>query len=169
MADADRIVEKEIRRINDLKEALKFTLKWEGSQYTNDPNDPGGETKWGISKAAYPDEDIENLTRERALQIYQNDYWKPLGCDDLPYPYNVAVFDTAVNCGVNRARDWLAKSANMEEFMEYRHQHYITIINKNPKLMKYARGWWNRQSDLQKYLAINGETSDSASGLPPAA
>ena len=27
--------------------------------YANDPNDPGGETNWGISKRAYPDVDQE--------------------------------------------------------------------------------------------------------------
>ena len=29
--------------------------------YVNDPNDAGGETKWGISKRSYPYLDIANL------------------------------------------------------------------------------------------------------------
>ena len=165
MADADRIVAKEVKRLNDLREALKFTLAWEGAEYTNDPDDPGGETKWGISKKAYPNEDIKNLTRERALQIYARDYWNKLGCDNLVYPYNVAVFDTAVNCGVNRARVWMNKASDMNEFVELRHQHYIDIINKNPKLMKYARGWWNRLDDLRKYLEINGPQEGDVASL----
>ena len=41
--------------------ALQFALKWEGGdKYTNDPIDPGGETKYGISKRAYPDIDIKS-------------------------------------------------------------------------------------------------------------
>ena len=39
--------------------------------YVNNPNDPGGETKYGVSKKAYPDIDIENLTLEQAKKIYR--------------------------------------------------------------------------------------------------
>lgn len=42
-----------------------------GSKITRDPHDPGGVTKYGISKKAYPDEDIENLTFERARLLYE--------------------------------------------------------------------------------------------------
>jgi len=153
--DADR----QVAKINNLKEALKFTLKWEG-EYSFDPDDPGGETKWGISKRSYPEEDIANLTKERALEIYLKDYWLPIGGDNLLYPYCVAVFDTAVNCGVARTKDWLRRAGgDCKAFMELRHQHYINIINKDPRLVKYAKGWWNRYSDLQKYLFINGAYS----------
>jgi len=149
--DADR----QVAKLNNLKEALAFTLKWEGG-YVNDHNDPGGETKWGISKRQYPEENIANLTKERALEIYMEDYWKPIGGDNLPYPFCVAVFDTAVNCGVGRTKGWLQKTHDTKEFMELRHRHYMYIINKNPRLMKFAKGWWARQSDLQKYLFVNG-------------
>lgn len=43
-------------RKEDMKEnfekAFSFVLKWEGV-YTNDKDDPGGETKYGISKKAF--------------------------------------------------------------------------------------------------------------------
>ena len=32
--------------------AVSYVLKWEGG-YSNDPDDPGGETNFGISKRAY--------------------------------------------------------------------------------------------------------------------
>jgi hypothetical protein len=144
-----------LSRSNDLKKALTFVLKWEG-EYSNDPGDPGGETKWGISKKAYPDEDIKNLTRERALEIYATDYWLASGCDAIPFPANVAVFDTAVNCGVTRAMGWYEQvNCNTNKFLEKRKQHYIDTVNKNPTLIKYARGWWARLADLQKYVVIN--------------
>ena len=43
--------------------------------YVNDPNDPGGETKYGISKRSYPSVDIRNLTKEQAKSIYFRDFW----------------------------------------------------------------------------------------------
>ena len=38
-------------------EIIEQVLEHEGG-YVDDPTDSGGETKYGISKKAYPDEDI---------------------------------------------------------------------------------------------------------------
>lgn len=71
--------------------------------YVNDPRDPGGETKYGISKRAYPNEDIRGMTLERAKEIYINDYWFMVGCDRAPSAARFDLFDMAVNSGVKRA------------------------------------------------------------------
>jgi lysozyme family protein len=60
--------------ICDFDQAVEFVLGHEGG-YSNDPNDPGGETNFGISKRSYPDVDIKNLTREGAKEIYRRDFW----------------------------------------------------------------------------------------------
>lgn len=54
--------------------AVEMVLQHEGG-YVNDPADPGGETKYGISKRAYPHLDIRTLTREEAIAIYRRDWW----------------------------------------------------------------------------------------------
>lgn len=82
--------------------ALKAILKFEGG-YVNDAKDPGGETKYGISKRAYPNEDIKNLSLARAKEIYKADYWDVCRCDNLPDPLALFVFDCAVNQGTNTA------------------------------------------------------------------
>jgi lysozyme family protein len=71
--------------------------------YVNDPKDPGGETKYGLSKRSFPGEDIKNLTLDRAKVIYKNMYWGPAGCDAVPDCLKYQMFDTAVNCGVATA------------------------------------------------------------------
>jgi len=68
--------------------------------YVNDPKDRGGETNFGISKKAYPGEDILNMTLERAKLLYRRDYWGPAGCDLVPDSVKFHVFDMAVNSGV---------------------------------------------------------------------
>jgi len=65
--------------------------------------DPGGETKFGISKASHPGEDIAGMTLERAKEIYRRDYWGPAGCDSVPDPVKFDLFDMAVNSGVRAA------------------------------------------------------------------
>ena len=71
--------------------------------YVNDAHDSGGETRWGISKKAYPEIDIKNLTKEQAKEIYRKDYWNRCKCDYLPDCLCMAVFDYAVNSGTIRA------------------------------------------------------------------
>lgn len=83
--------------------AFSLTLGFEG-EYVNDPHDAGGETKYGISKASYPDEDIANLTLERAMELAHRDYWAPLMLDLIGNPpIAFELFDTAYNCGSHMA------------------------------------------------------------------
>ncbi|MBF3951930.1 hypothetical protein ISG27_12870 [Burkholderia pseudomallei] len=78
--------------------------------YVNDPTDPGGETKFGISKRAYPSLDIANITVDDAKAIYARDYWQACACDRMPWPLCLFVFDTAVNQGQPTARVMLQRS-----------------------------------------------------------
>ena len=131
--------------------AMKFVRKWEGG-YVNDPDDPGGETKYGISKRAYPHEDIRALTRERAEFLYERDYWKPLGLDNYPQDAAVVLFNVAVNMGVGRAREFATRDpreaiASIREF-------YADLIRRKPKMKKYGKGWENRTKDLETYLNL---------------
>lgn len=94
-------------------QALAFVLEHEGG-YVNDPADPGGETHLGISHRAYPEEDIKGMTRARAAEIYQADYWRPARCDELPAPLALALFDSAVNMGVSAAAQLLQRAIGAE-------------------------------------------------------
>lgn len=86
--------------------ALDFVLAQEGGD-VNDPDDPGGHTRFGISQRAHPDEDIGALTRSRAAEIYRSDYWDACRSDDLPSPLRLLVFDAAVNQGPRAAIEML--------------------------------------------------------------
>jgi lysozyme family protein len=83
-------------------EAFDRLIGHEGG-YVNNRADPGGETKFGISKRAYPQENIAALTLDRARDIYRRDFWGPCGADALPEDVKFAVFDLAVNSGVTAA------------------------------------------------------------------
>ena len=62
---------------------IDVVLEHEGG-YVNDPNDLGGETKYGITKRFYPDVDIKNLTEDEARKIYYDDYWVKNKVPQLP-------------------------------------------------------------------------------------
>lgn len=89
--------------------AVQFTLDHEGG-YVDDPDDPGGETNFGISKRQYPAIDIRALTRNDAEQIYRRDYWKANSCDQMPPLTAMAVFDWCVHSPTQTVIHALQKS-----------------------------------------------------------
>ena len=137
---------------HNFKTAMAFVRKWEGG-YVNDPDDPGGETKYGISKRAYPNEDIKNLTRERAEYLYKRDYWDIPGfdLDNFPQDKAIVLFNVAVNMGVSKAKAF-AEAGDYKDCIAAIRENYRKIILRNPKMKKYEKGWENRTKDLESYL-----------------
>ncbi len=123
---------------------MDFVFKWEGG-YVNRVDDPGGETRYGISKRAHPDVDIKNLTKDAAMEIYRADYWLKAGCEGLPWPDCLVQFDTAVNMGVGRARGFSDLADNWTHYLFLRLNLYSNLAKKTPT---FLRGWLNRVTDL---------------------
>jgi lysozyme family protein len=93
-------------------DAFAFTVGEEGG-LSMEPSDPGNwtggkvgagqlkGTKYGVSAKAYPDEDIANLTLDRAKLLFKRDYWDRVSGDNLSPVVAFGLFDTAVNEGVD--------------------------------------------------------------------
>ena len=75
--------------------------------YSNDPDDPGGETMWGITlrvaRANGYTGDMRNLPQAEAKRIARDVYWSMAHCDELPDGIRFDVFDTSYNSGVSEA------------------------------------------------------------------
>lgn len=104
--------------------------------FVDDPVDRGGATKYGISlrflvSAGKIDEnadgfadydldmdgdidgrDIRKLTVEDAYRLYHQFFWEPLDCESFPKPLGEALFDQAVNGGLNAAKKLLQQAVN---------------------------------------------------------
>lgn len=93
---------------------IEIIIKHEGG-YVHDLKDPGGETKYGISKRAYPEIDIKMLTVEGAKEIYRHDYWAKIRGTSLNSSLALMVLDSAVNLGVFRASKILQKVLKVKE------------------------------------------------------
>ncbi len=74
------------------EQAVKIILEKEGG-YVNHPKDPGGETKFGITKKFYPNVDIKNLTIEKAAEIYRKEYWGKIQAELMPSYLRLIAFD----------------------------------------------------------------------------
>ena len=97
----------------NFKKAFEELIGIEGG-YVNDPTDPGGETKFGISKRSYPQLNIKNLTLDQARHIYYRDFWQKLQLDEiLKYEIALELFDTGVNTGKETAAMILQRALNL--------------------------------------------------------
>lgn len=95
-------------------QAFERVIGHEGG-YVNNPKDPGGETKYGISKRAYPHLNIKTLTLADAKAIYRRDYWERTRCPELPAGVAFEVFDAAVNSGPGQATRWLQRAVGVAD------------------------------------------------------
>ena len=135
--------------------AIKFVLEREGgATVTNDPADPGGLTKYGISQRAHPGLDIQNLTEEQAKAIYRKVYWEDSGCDRLQWPMNLIQLDTATNMGVGRAKQFLAQTQDPEDYLWLRLDWYRQIVRNRPASGKFLPGWLLRMVLLRKAAGL---------------
>ena len=150
------------------KEMINVVLGHEGG-YVNDKDDSGGETNWGISKRAFPDLDIKNLSRDDAINIYKTHYFIPSRAKELPSELRLTYFDMCVNMGQSRAVKILQNAINgkgkhkvkvdgkigpntircskgleNERLKSYKVLFYARLVTKKPSLEKFWFGWYRR-------------------------
>jgi type VI secretion system secreted protein VgrG len=71
-----------------------------------DPDDPGGVTKYGIDKSAHPNlsaSQIRNMTEDEAVEIYFTGEWPASHGGQLAVPLGEISFDMTVLDGTGRA------------------------------------------------------------------
>ena len=160
----------------EFEKAMMFVTKWEGI-YSFDKDDPGGETKYGISKRAFPSVNIKALTYDQAKELMFVNYWLKGKCNNVQPKLKTAYFDSCVNIGITNSGKILQRTINSFKkaklevdglfgekslkalgdcnnqeipyrFILFRIQFYQTIIKVRPKSIKYIKGWLRRSFDL---------------------
>lgn len=141
---------------------LRELLRHEGG-LVDDPRDPGGLTKFGISLRAYPwlgRTGIALLSEEQAGMIYRRDYFDALRASEMPRQIALAALDAGVNQGVPWTRKALQVAAGvhpdgkigkntlaalkkpgvLDEFLRIRLDRYIA----NRNFPAFGKGWMRR-------------------------
>ena len=146
---------------NNFMSIMQFIAKWEwrgreDGALTDDKQDLGGVTKFGIAQKFHPEISVRDLTLKDALQIYYDEYWLGSGADKLPMPLAGIVMDTAVNMGVGRAKQFLkAADGKWWVMMSKRKEYYANRRVADPEHSeRFYKGWMNRLNDLDKWATI---------------
>ncbi len=151
-------------------QAFHQLLGHEGG-YSNHPNDPGGETMWGVTAAVARANGYSGPMRDlpvaAAKAIYRKQYWDTVKADELPPSVRYAVFDAAVNSGVAQAARWLQRSLGVTEDGKLGPQSMAAANAANPDALRrrmlgfrlaamtdmrgwpsFSRGWAKRVAAL---------------------
>ena len=143
------------------QKALSFVLRWEGG-YVNNPNDKGGATNKGITQYTYnawlvtqgkPRKDVKFISDTEVREIYKKNYWIKTGCDKMSKNFAVICFDTAVNLGISRVKEFLRAAAwcDTEKFLNAREAKYREFATYgNQKI--FLQGWLNRLNALRTFV-----------------
>jgi lysozyme family protein len=147
---------------------IEVVLRNEGGDaIVENPSDPGGLTRWGVSQRSYPLLDIRNLTKERAIDIYYQDYWLKGDFELLTNPDLILdLFDMSVNVGLRTAIKLLQRMVGtiddgyigqittnaissfeddiVEEYKKRRKLFYVTLAQNKPTLRVFLKGWLAR-------------------------
>ena len=139
--------------------AFEFIMKWEGFK-SEDPDDSGGRTIWGISERSHP-ETVKRLwnlpkaeAREEAKIFYKAEYWDYIEGDILDDGVDIFLFDVVVNMGKKKVIKYVVDGHYLNGLFEM-FMIRIGDYNKIAKYrnnIKYLRGWLNRVIDLWEYL-----------------
>lgn len=148
-------------------------------------NDGGrGPTKWGINGKAngLNELQVQNLTREQAIEIYKREYWDKPKIGDLPPNIRATAFDAAVNQGVRAMREMLesakrsdgSNTYDVAYFNQLRRGRYQDTLNNGDfyknlpaeEKAKYKQSW-----DARVGVSTSGGTKqsvalDADTGLP---
>ena len=157
--------------LTEFNDIIEVVLEHEGG-YVNDPDDPGGETNFGIAKRSHPTVDIKNLTKEKAKEIYKQKYWDKNNVKGLPEHLRHIYFDMCVNMGKRRAGKIVQRAANnkghdllvdgflgpitlgkignveLNRVRAYRIKYYADLVTKRSDLEKFYFGWFKRSLEV---------------------
>jgi lysozyme family protein len=155
-----------------IEQACDFTIPHEGAD-SDDPQDPGGYTRFGIAQRWHPDVDVRSLTKEKAVEIYRKGYWLPCWCDKLPARFRLPVFDAAVNMGWSASIRLLQRTLGLYEdgfigpttlnaaTAGDTHENFIALVNARKEWYKsikgyerFGNGWLTRCDDLINYSGV---------------
>lgn len=142
--------------------------------YVNDPDDRGGETKFGIAKNANPNLNIAALTWEGAKAVYYQKYWLAGQCDKMTGRVAVLHFDGCINNGVKRANIFLQLAVGVQadgfvgpatlaklnmidakkvcnSICNQRESFYRQIVASKPEQIKFLNGWLRRINEMRAF------------------
>lgn len=152
------------------------------SNNPNDPGGPTNKgiiqkeyDKYRTEKSL-PLRSVKEIEDTEVRDIYENKYWKIGHCDVMSSKLAIVHFDTVVNTGITQGAKFLQRCLKVKDdgvvgagtlkaladsnqdslipgYLSQRRAFYQKIVQVNPKLQVFLKGWLRRVDDLEKVVA----------------
>lgn len=140
--------------------ALQDVLGIEGD-YSNDPADSGGETKFGITKQLAREYGYHGPMRElplaKAREIYDFVFWRPLKLDkiaEMDEDIALEIFESAVNTWTVTAARWLQRSLNALNLQGSRYPDIAVDGKIGPSTLSALRSYLDFRGDEGRLVLL---------------
>lgn len=166
----------------NFSKCLARILVYEGGN-DDDPRDPGGRTSRGILQSEYErwlkrsgkwstvtDRDVWRAADVDIAQIYRENYWDRMHCEELPAGIDLVIFDSGINSGVAQAAKWAQRACGIAVDGDFgpETRHALQSSSDNDRLAAeilkrrlamlqalstwkfYGKGWSARVANVQK-------------------
>lgn len=148
--------------------------------YVNHPKDPGGATNMGITHktlaawrgSTVSRQDVRDLTKKEASDIYRAKYWDSVLGDDLPYGVDLMVMDRAVHSGPRNSIKALqnalgvsvdgslgpvslgaAERCDKHKVVDLLYLNRLAFLKRLRHWKTFGKGW-NRRMDKTRHKAL---------------
>jgi lysozyme family protein len=169
--------------------AVQYMLVNEGG-FSDNPNDPGGATNFGILQRDMPGVNIRAITRDQAMSFYQSNYWNKAPYTDInSQEVATKLFDMHVNLGLGAAVTIAQHALGFQStdvdgnmgpmtvnainaatpapflaaMINLITTHYKLLESRNPRLMAFDKGWMARANKLPPVDSPQGAASQAVS------
>lgn len=162
---------------DDFNTYVNRVLGSEGG-YVNHPNDPGGETNWGITKRTALSSgyhgSMHSMTKAQAIEIYRKQFWERYQLNRLDGAISFQVFDAAINHGWGNAVRMLQRAVgaaddgiigpvtlskvnagNTARVVMSFNAERLNFYTKLSTFKTFGRGWTNRVADNLRYGVVD--------------
>lgn len=156
-------------------EIFERLISHEGG-YVNHPDDPGGETNWGITlttaRANGYTGSMRHMKRNQAKEIYRKAYWERAKCSQYHSAIGFQMFDAAVNHGIGNAIRMLQRAIgvaadgtvgkitlaainekSLDDVLVLFNAERLDFYSKLQTFTTFGRGWTRRVSSNLRYVA----------------
>lgn len=159
---------------SEVRKMIDDMIRVHEGGYINHTSDKGGETIWGITKATAKAHgytgDLRLMPRERAVQIYEKDYWLAPKFDQVAKhapKTALQLFDYGVNSGPRVAAEAMQRRLNT---MNQRGRLWADIVADGligPKTLEALKACVRHARDGDELLAyaINCQRGDRFSAI----
>lgn len=159
---------------DDRERSRAFSRQMESEEggYSNNKNDKGGKTKFGVTQISLDEyfrttksplegmpKEIKDITKEQADEIYYRNYYVANSLGKIKDPKLAYLWFVSFAGSYAGAQKWKKNidKLSFEDLLEIRKKHFFDIVKKDSTQRQWLDGWLGRDIRIQEMVRRSKE------------